>query len=190
VTAEIRLYRSRHHLGRDAESLLALRRACAAAMAAELPNPPPPAAALELLLEALRFRVFPEVPAALDALAAAGCRLAAVSDWDCSLPEALATVGLRERFEAVVSSAEVGASKPEPEVFRLALTRLGVAPARALHCGDDPERDCAGAAAAGLGAVLLARGPAPAGGLPWPVIGSLAELPALVSGGTATHDHA
>jgi HAD superfamily hydrolase (TIGR01509 family) len=181
VAAEIRVYRSGHHLGRDAESLLALRRACAAALAEELPDPPPLEVALELLLAALRFRVFPEVPDALDALVADGRRLAAVSDWDCSLPDALAAAGLLEHFDAVVASAELGASKPHPVVFRRALARLGVEAHRALHCGDDPVRDCAGARGAGIAAVLLVRGAAPDGDA-WPTIGSLAELPALARG--------
>lgn len=182
AAAEIRVYRARHHLGRDAEGLLALRRACAAALVGELANPPPLEVALELLLAALRFRVFPEVPGALAALAADGRRLAAVSDWDCSLSEALGTAGLLERFDAVVSSAEAGAAKPHPAVFRRALTRLGVEAHQALHCGDDPVRDCAGARGAGIAAVLLVRGAAPDGGA-WPAIGSLAELPPLIARG-------
>jgi putative hydrolase of the HAD superfamily len=91
-------------------------------------------------------------------------------------------VGLLERFDAVVTSAEAGASKPDPVVFRSALSRLGVASHRALHCGDDPVRDCAGARAAGIAAVLLVRGAEPDGDA-WPTIGSLAELPALIARG-------
>jgi putative hydrolase of the HAD superfamily len=63
-------------------------------------------------------------------------------------------------FTAIVSSAEAGAAKPDPEVFHLALERLGVSADRALHVGDgDVDRD--GAAAAGL-----AFAPAPLATLP------------------------
>ena len=37
-----------------------------------------------------------------------------------------------------MTTAEAGAPKPEPAVFRLALERLGVEPGRALHVGDEP----------------------------------------------------
>jgi HAD superfamily hydrolase (TIGR01509 family) len=49
----------------------------------------------------------------------------------------------------VVTSAEAGAPKPDPEPFHLALRRLAVAPERALHVGDSPA-DEEGARAAGL----------------------------------------
>jgi putative hydrolase of the HAD superfamily len=52
-------------------------------------------------------------------------------------------------FSAIVTTAEAGAPKPEPGVFRLALERLRVEPARALHVGDEPG-DESGARAAGM----------------------------------------
>jgi HAD superfamily hydrolase (TIGR01549 family) len=52
-------------------------------------------------------------------------------------------------FSAVVTSAEAGAAKPDPAVLQLALERLRVEPARALHVGDEDE-DEQGAAAAGV----------------------------------------
>ena len=55
----------------------------------------------------------------------------------------------RPLFSAIVTSAEAGAAKPDPAVFRLALERLRVEPARALHVGDEDE-DEEGAAAAGM----------------------------------------
>jgi HAD superfamily hydrolase (TIGR01549 family) len=79
-------------------------------------------------------------------LEARGLALCVVSNWDCGLPEQLARLGLRL---PVVTSAEAGAAKPDPAVFRLALERLGVAPERALHVGDSPS-DERGAAEAGM----------------------------------------
>src|SRR5204863_95186 len=46
-------------------------------------------------------------------------------------------------------TGEAGAPKPEPAVFLLALEQLGVAPARALHVGDEAG-DEDGARAAGM----------------------------------------
>jgi putative hydrolase of the HAD superfamily len=78
-------------------------------------------------------------------LRALGLPLAVVSNWDETLPERLEAFDV----DVVVSSAEAGASKPDPAVFRLALERLGVRPERALHVGDSPA-DQEGARAAGM----------------------------------------
>jgi putative hydrolase of the HAD superfamily len=91
----------------------------------------------------------PGAGAALGRLRDAGLALACVSNWDVSLAPHLERAGLHDLFAEVVSSAEAGAAKPDPAVFAVALGRLGVPPARALHVGDgDADRE--GAAAAGL----------------------------------------
>jgi HAD superfamily hydrolase (TIGR01509 family) len=86
----------------------------------------------------------------------------------------LERVGLRERVDAVVTSAAVGAAKPDPRIFTAALTAAGCEAHEALHVGDSPALDVAGARAAGIAARLLARG---GGG----DLTSLSELPALLS---------
>lgn len=176
---EIAFYRAHHDRGADASSLAALRRDCARVLASALGgDAPPPDRLATLLVESLRFSLYPDALPALDALAAAGLPVAVVSNWDCSLPATLAGLGVADRFAAVVVSAVVGARKPEPAIFRHALARLGVPPGAALHCGDLPGADCDGARRAGLRAVLLDR----AGGSPeaaCPRIATLAELPAL-----------
>jgi epoxide hydrolase-like predicted phosphatase len=53
-----------------------------------------------------------------------------------------------------INSAEVGLRKPEIEIFRLALDRLGVAPPEAVFL-DDTAANIAGAAAAGLRGILV-----------------------------------
>ena len=72
-----------------------------------------------------------------------------MSNWDVGLAEQLERIGADHFFSTVVTSAEAGAAKPDPAAFRLALQRLGVEPARALHVGDEAE-DEEGAAAAGM----------------------------------------
>jgi putative hydrolase of the HAD superfamily len=96
---------------------------------------------------------FAELPGARDAcgeLAAAGLRLAVVSNWDIGLHGHLDVLGLDALVDIVVTSAEAGAPKPAPAVFELALARLGVDDAaRAVHIGD-AAADEEGAHAAGL----------------------------------------
>ena len=50
----------------------------------------------------------------------------------------LAAAGLLPYFDAVATSSDVAAQKPAPEVYLLAASKLGVAPARCLVLEDSP----------------------------------------------------
>jgi putative hydrolase of the HAD superfamily len=163
---EIRHYRAHMHEGRDTASLAALRRDCARALRAGLPDGDG-VRALDLdeltvaLLAALRFAVHGDGRAVLLRARAAGLRVIAVSNWDVSLGEVLEGLGLAPLLWAVVSSAAVGAAKPAPAIFQHALELAGVPAACALHVGDSLTEDVRGAQACGIEAVLLRRPPAP-----------------------------
>jgi putative hydrolase of the HAD superfamily len=181
--AEIAYYREHHLEGRDADSLADLRLRCAAVLAEALPEPARPAReVLSALLGALRFRAFPDARGALAALRARGLALAAVSNWDVSLAQALAQAGLK--LDIVVPSAGVGAAKPDPAPLQAALALLRTAPDEALFVGDSPAEDLGAARAAGVRFVLICRDashvPTPA----HPVIASLAELPSMLGEGS------
>jgi len=139
--AEVDYYTPRSHVG----PLDELRRACVAvflhAAGAELDVEE----FTPVFLDAIAFEPMPGAPAALERLRAHGLALAVVSNWDETLPERLAGF----HVDAVVSSGEAGAPKPDPAIFRLALERLGVRAERALHVGDSPA-DEQGAHRAGL----------------------------------------
>jgi putative hydrolase of the HAD superfamily len=177
MRAEIRYYRAHLHEGGDEAGLAALRLRCAEAMAPELPGMATEDI-LAALLEALRFFAYPDAPPALAALREAGVRTVVVSNWDASLHERLAETGLAGLVDGALASAEVGAAKPERAIFAAALALAGdVAPRDAWHVGDTIAADVAGALAAGLTPVLIARAGPPAeppDGVP--VIASLAEL--------------
>jgi putative hydrolase of the HAD superfamily len=55
-------------------------------------------------------------------------------------------------FDAVLISGELGMHKPEPEIYRLAAERIGVAPERCLFV-DDLRENCEGAEAVGMRAI-------------------------------------
>lgn len=125
------------------------------------------------------WRTFPDTRPALDALSERGVALAVVSNWDRRLPRILDDLGLTASFATITVSSLEGVEKPDPEIFRCTLDRLGVEPRQALHVGDSPREDCQGATEAGLAAVLIDRhGLFP--GEPWRHIRSLAELVDLV----------
>jgi putative hydrolase of the HAD superfamily len=148
------------------------------------------------LLDALAFTAYPDAAPALRALRAAGCALVVVSNWDFSLHERLEETGLAALVDGAVASAELGTAKPQRAIFERALALAGVAAGRAWHVGDSVREDVEGARAAGIRAVLLARGEAT--GLrddrtgvrddrgtgdddAVPVIASLDRLPAIVA---------
>lgn len=112
---------------------------------------------------AMPWRVFPDVLPTLTCLRANGIKLAVISNWDDRLRPLLSTLGLAHHFEAILVSAEEGVRKPDPALFVEAARRLGVDPKAAVHVGDSPREDAAGAQAAGMGAVLVDRLP-PTGG--------------------------
>jgi putative hydrolase of the HAD superfamily len=188
VVEEIAYYRGHFDLGADAASLALLRERCAAVLREALERAGADlgemsqAVVLEALLAALRFEAYPEVPATLRALRARGHRLVVVSNWDVSLHEMLERTGLDELVDGALSSAEVGAPKPDPEIFRRALALAGCSAQGGLHVGDSLANDVAGAIAAGLQPVLVAREGHP-DGVPAgvEVIGSLDELAALAA---------
>jgi putative hydrolase of the HAD superfamily len=84
-------------------------------------------------------------------------RRVVVSNWDISLGGVLCRSGLASRLDGWVSSAAARAAKPDPAIFRRALELAGCEPAAALHVGDTPEDDRAGAEAAGIRALLIDR---------------------------------
>ena len=57
-------------------------------------------------------------------------------------------------FRHVITSCEVGRTKPDPEIFREAARRLDLLPGEILHVGDRWELDVDGARRAGCGAAL------------------------------------
>lgn len=147
--AEAEYYVPRSATGRDEASLALLRRDCAAVFLDALDAPLDPASFAAPYVEALEFAPLPGALEAVRALRRRGLALAVVSNWDAGLGEHLDRLGIGALVDAVVTSAEAGAAKPDPAVFELALDRLCVARERALHVGDS-NSDEEGARAAGL----------------------------------------
>lgn len=180
--AEMDHYVAHHLEGRDPGSLEDLRRRCAAVVRDALGlGRVELGTVYDALLASLSFRAYPDAAPALRALRERGVRLVVASNWDCSLPGVLARTGLAPLLDGAVSSASVGAAKPDAALFEAALGVAGCGPARALHVGDSPERDVEGARAAGIEAVLIVRD---AGGAPpgVPTIRTLGEVVAAIEG--------
>ena len=62
----------------------------------------------------------------------------------------LAAIGMSAEFECVVLSEELGISKPDPEIFRHALSLMGMSPEEAFYIGDSFGHDVVGAIGVGM----------------------------------------
>ena len=132
-----------------------------------------------LVDEYRRLEMFPEVPAALDALSASR-PLAILSNGHPEMLEAVVDHnGIRDRFRGgILSVHPAGVFKPHPNVYRLAEEALGV-PRTLLGFVSSNGWDAAGAKAFGFRAYWVNRGRAPEERLGFPpdrVIANLAEL--------------
>ena len=99
-----------------------------------------------------------EAPATLEALRAAGIRVAMLSNthWPRAYHERfLARDGLADLIDARIYTSEFAYMKPHPSAFAAALAAVGVTdPARAVFVGDRPWDDIFGARRAGLRTAL------------------------------------
>ena len=130
-----------------------------------------------------RSRAFPGLDAALDELAAGGCRFAVCTNklqWlSVRLLDAL---GLSNRFAAICGADTFGLQKPHPDLLRRTIARAGGEPAHAVMVGDSVS-DIATARAAGVPVVAVDHGytETPVSELGADrVISTFAELPSAV----------
>ncbi len=134
----------------------------------------------ELLLATARL--FDDAIPFLERLRSQGIKVAIVSNCTASTRPLLAELGVTALADALVLSCEVGAVKPQAEIFGCALERTGVAAADALFVDDQPGY-CAGAVAAGIAAAQIVRGELDGRELAagTTVVRSLAEVEAMLS---------
>jgi putative hydrolase of the HAD superfamily len=88
---------------------------------------------------------------------ATGYRLAIVSNVHEAylVPSHLEKMGLRNRFDAVVLSIEVGWRKPHPEIYATALEALGAQADQAVFVGDRHSADYLGPERVGIKSFLI-----------------------------------
>lgn len=90
-------------------------------------------------------------------------RMGIVSNFYGNLATVCDDCGIRELFDVIVDSAQVGVRKPDPRIFGTAVEALGLRPAGVVFVGDSPSRDMAGARTVGMPHVRLAAKASEAG---------------------------
>lgn len=104
-----------------------------------------------------RWALYTDVRPAFERLRSAGLRVGIISNWDSRLVSLLNGLGLGDVLDDIVSSADVRLHKPDPRIFELACSRVGVSPESAAHVGDHHYADILGARAVGMHAILIDR---------------------------------
>ena len=132
------------------------------------------------LMEACdRLETFPEVPAVLAELKRRGMATAILSNGSPSMLDAgIASAGIGDSLDAVLSVENAGVFKPAPEVYQLATARFGIAAGEVLFMSSNGW-DIHGAASFGFRCVWINRSGAPAECLPGAPVLSLSSLTPL-----------
>ena len=104
-----------------------------------------------------RHVVFPESRAVLESLRSR-VKIGMITNGASDIQRAkIEGSGLAGYFETILVSGEEGFGKPKPEIFRLAIDRLGVDEASVIMIGDSLARDVTGAAGVGIKSVWVNR---------------------------------
>ena len=91
-------------------------------------------------------------------------------------------IGIDKYLSGAVSSAEVGVSKPSPEIFEAVLNKAGEEAKSCIHVGDDYEDDIVGANNAGIASIWLnhQHQSGPSMNLATRVVSKVTEIPGAV----------
>ncbi len=131
----------------------------------------------------LTLRPFPEVPDVLRRLQGAGVKTAILSNGTpAMLAAAVASAGIGNLLDAVISVEDVGVFKPHPHVYQLACDRLGIG-AENIAFASSNAWDAYAASAFGMRVIWCNRygqRPERLPGQPDHEVRSLTELPVLI----------
>lgn len=111
----------------------------------------------EKYLDPFSWKLFDDALPTLDALKAREIKIGIISNWDSSLTSIIRGLGFESYFDSIISSAEVGLHKPQPEIFEFALAKTHSLASESLHVGDHRIADVAGSANVGITPILIDR---------------------------------
>ncbi|HXZ24310.1 MAG TPA: HAD family hydrolase [Methanomassiliicoccales archaeon] len=104
-------------------------------------------------------RSVPGTKEMLETLKDEGYRIGLVSDVAWGLPSSYPQIDmrhyhLREYFDDLVFSTDVGLRKPNPRIFKIALANVQSSPKEAVYVGNNLQADIKGALGVGMKAIL------------------------------------
>ncbi len=96
------------------------------------------------------WKLFPETESILTSLKSKGVGLAVTSNFDFRIHRILRELGISERFDLVLTSADVRARKPSPRILHRLLAETGSDRSNCSLTGDSLHADKGAAEAAGI----------------------------------------
>lgn len=103
------------------------------------------------------WQPFSVVQPTLEALRREHFEVGIISNWDHTASRILNATGLSAYFDPVIISSEVGYTKPQPEIFQVALARAELDPEDCIYVGDNYYDDVLGSRRIGMPALLINR---------------------------------
>jgi len=97
----------------------------------------------------------PEVPLVLSTLKEEGYKLGIISNNNYSFLQICDELGIRDKFDFIIYSDDVGCEKPLPHIFEDALLKADVKPQESIHVGDSYMADVLGARRVGITPILV-----------------------------------
>lgn len=122
------------------------------------------------LIDPTQWTPYPDTEAVLKSLSEKGLKVGVLSNIAFDIRPAFSSRGWDAFVDEFILSFEVGAVKPEPEIFSAAIERLGVSAEETLMVGDSEEAD-GGARALGCAFALVE--PLPTAERPDALLGAL-----------------
>jgi putative hydrolase of the HAD superfamily len=107
-------------------------------------------------IDVTRWSLYEDVIPVLDCLKEQGWTHAIVSNHVPELQDILTHLGLSDLISEVINSALVGYEKPHPQIYRIALEKMGN-PTEVWMIGDNIQADVLGAESAGIKGILVRK---------------------------------
>ena len=103
------------------------------------------------------YALFPDAVPTIEEFRSRGLKVGVISNFEGWLKTLLDVLGVRELFDVVAVSGDLGWEKPDARIFEWAMNEAGVEPRTSLHIGDSPNFDAQPAHDLGMTGVLLDR---------------------------------
>ena len=120
-------------------------------------DPEAPLVLYETFSDPENYELFADSLPTIEEFNRRGLKLGVISNFEGWLKVLLDRLGIRELFDVLAISGDLGWEKPDPRIFKWAMEEAGVDAPRSLHVGDSPHFDAAPASAMGMHGVLLDR---------------------------------
>ena len=101
---------------------------------------------------------YSDAQSTLEALRSKGYNLGIIANQKLGTAERLENWGLRQYFDVIAASAELGCAKPDKEIFEKALELAGCAAQESVMIGDRLDNDIIPAKAVGMKTVWVRNG--------------------------------